>query len=60
MHFCIQITSVFGCIVRMTSELEANLVAVERAKEYTELTNEVCVINLFLTFKLCTGTSNHL
>ena len=58
MHFCLQITSVFGCIVRMTSELEANLVAVERTKEYTELTNEVCVINPLLTFKLCVGSSH--
>ena len=26
----------------MTSELEANIVAVERTKEYAEVTNEVC------------------
>ena len=26
----------------MTSELEANIVAVERTKEYSELANEVC------------------
>jgi len=28
----------------MTSELEANIVAVERTKEYAEETNEVCVM----------------
>jgi len=27
----------------MTSELETNIVAVERTKEYSELPNEVCV-----------------
>ena len=27
----------------MTSELEANIVAVERTKEYAELPNEVCI-----------------
>ena len=28
-------------MVRMTSELETNIVAVERTKEYAETTNEV-------------------
>ena len=48
----------FACIVRMTSELEANLVAVERTKEYTELTNEVCVTYHLLTFKMFIGPGN--
>ena len=44
----IQITSVLSCIVRMTSELETNIVAVERTKEYCELPNEVCYSNPLL------------
>ena len=36
-----QITQSLNWIVRMTSELEANIVAVERTKEYAELPNEV-------------------
>jgi len=28
----------------MTSELEANIVAVERTKEYAEAANEVCLL----------------
>ena len=44
-YLFIQITSVLSCIVRMTSELETNIVAVERIKEYCELPNEVCIIN---------------
>ena len=43
--FCGQITQSLNWIVRMTSELEANIVAVERTREYSELPNEVCVTN---------------
>ena len=37
-------TQALNWIVRMTSELEANIVAVERTKEYADLANEVCVL----------------
>ena len=36
----------------MTSELEANIVAVERTKEYAELPNEVCVSYTSISYKL--------
>ena len=48
MEIFTQITSVLSCIVRMTSELETNIVAIERTKEYCELPNEVCFNNLLL------------
>ena len=35
-------TQALNWMVRMTSELEANIVAVERTKEYAEVANEVC------------------
>ena len=44
---CDQITQSLNWIVRMTSELEANIVAVERTKEYAEVPNEVCISYLF-------------
>ena len=37
----IQITMALNWMVRQTSELEANMVAIERTKEYTELPTEV-------------------
>ena len=45
MFVCDQITQSLNWVVRMTSELEANIVAVERTREYSELPNEVCVTN---------------
>ena len=36
-----QITVALNWMVRQTSELETNVVAVERTKEYTETPNEV-------------------
>jgi len=38
------VTQSLNWMVRMTSELEANIVAVERTKEYAEVANEVCVL----------------
>jgi len=38
------VTDSLNWLVRMTSELEANIVAVERTKEYAEVANEVCVL----------------
>lgn len=38
--YALQVTSVLNMTVRMTSELETNIVAVERTKEYTETANE--------------------
>ena len=46
---CDQITQSLNWIVRMTSELEANIVAVERTKEYAETPNEVHFI-LYLLY----------
>ena len=37
-----QITGSLNWMVRQTSELETNVVAVERTKEYSETPNEVC------------------
>ena len=42
---CDQITQSLNWLVRMTSELEANIVAVERTREYSGLPNEVCLCN---------------
>ena len=44
LEMSIQVTQALNWMVRMTSELEANIVAVERTKEYAELPNEVCVL----------------
>ena len=38
--YALSITSVLNWLVRMTSELEANIVSVERVKEYAELKRE--------------------
>jgi len=38
----LQVTQTLNWLVRMTSELETNIVAVERIKEYSETTPEVC------------------
>ena len=37
-----QVTQTLNWLVRMTSELETNIVAVERIKEYSETPPEVC------------------
>lgn len=44
--YALQVTGALNYMVRMTSELETNIVAVERIKEYTETPNEVynCII----------------
>ena len=44
--FCVKVTQALNWMVRMTSELEANIVAVERTKEYAEAPNEVCYCKL--------------
>ena len=36
-----QVTQMLNMMVRMNSEVEANIVAVERVKEYSETTQEV-------------------
>ena len=38
---CVQVTQTLNWMVRMTSELETNIVAVERIKEYIETPSEV-------------------
>ena len=43
-------TQSLNWIVRMTSELEANIVAVERTKEYAEVPNEVCKWTLTIIY----------
>ena len=40
-EFCLQVTQALNWMVRQTSELEANIVSVERTKEYAEVPNEV-------------------
>jgi len=43
---CLQVTQTLNWLVRMTSELETNIVAVERIKEYSETEPEVCCISV--------------
>ena len=40
----VQVTQTLNWLVRITSELETNIVAVERIKEYSETKLEVCCI----------------
>lgn len=40
----LQVTQTLNWLVRMTSELETNIVAVERVSEYSEIENEVCFL----------------
>lgn len=40
----LQVTQTLNWLVRMTSELETNIVAVERVIEYSKIENEVCGI----------------
>ncbi len=42
-YLCLQITQTLNWAVRMTSELETNIVAVERIKEYAETPTEVAL-----------------
>ena len=42
--FYFQMTQALNWLVRMTSDLETNIVAVERTKEYSDLPNEVCML----------------
>lgn len=39
--FCPQVTTYLNWLVRMSSEMETNIVAVERLKEYSETEKEV-------------------
>ena len=48
MFIVFQITQALNWMVRMTSELEANIVAVERTKEYAEVPNEVGIYLHFI------------
>ena len=40
-HLLLQMTAALNWLVRMFSEVETNIVSVERAKEYTETPTEV-------------------
>ena len=42
--FYFQMTQALNWLVRMTSDLETNIVAIERTKEYSDLPNEVCML----------------
>ena len=42
----LQVTQTLNWMVRMTTELETNIVAVERVKEYTETPTEVLYLSL--------------
>lgn len=52
-----QVTQTLNWLVRMTSELETNIVAVERVSEYSELENEVCNRKLFFN-RMCTSVAD--
>lgn len=43
----LQVTQTLNWLVRMNSELETNIVAVERVSEYCEIENEVSLIRIF-------------
>ena len=45
-----QITENLNWLVRMTSDLETNVVSVERVKEYTEIPEEVRCLNYILKY----------
>uniref|UniRef100_A0A4W5KZC6 ABC-type glutathione-S-conjugate transporter n=1 Tax=Hucho hucho TaxID=62062 RepID=A0A4W5KZC6_9TELE len=47
--YALNVTQTLNWLVRMTSELETNIVAVERVNEYTEIENEVCVCSIRMT-----------
>uniref|UniRef100_A0A3Q2NT43 Canalicular multispecific organic anion transporter 1 n=1 Tax=Fundulus heteroclitus TaxID=8078 RepID=A0A3Q2NT43_FUNHE len=49
--YALNVTQTLNWLVRMTSELETNIVAVERVSEYSELENEVCCLSIFHHFK---------
>lgn len=53
----LQVTQTLNWLVRMTSELETNIVAVERVSEYSELENEVCNRKLF-SDRMCTSVAD--
>lgn len=44
-----QVTQTLNWLVRMTSELETNIVAVERVNEYSEIENEVIQLHSVFT-----------
>lgn len=46
----LQVTQTLNWLVRMSSELETNIVAVERVSEYTEIENEVSHLVFFQVF----------
>lgn len=48
----LQVTQTLNWLVRMNSELETNIVAVERVSEYCEIENEVSFMRICLTFKI--------
>ena len=41
--YALNVTQILNMMVRVASELEANIVSVERIKEYTEVPLEVCL-----------------
>lgn len=46
--YALQVTMALNMMVRMTSELETNIVAVERTNEYAETANEVLIIYMHI------------
>lgn len=48
----LQVTQTLNWLVRMNSELETNIVAVERVSEYCEIENEVSLMRIFFNFEI--------
>lgn len=48
--FFLKITQTLNWFMRMTSEVETNIVAVERIKEYSEAA-QVCSVSQFVNFE---------
>ena len=59
LEMSIQVTQALNWMVRMTSELEANIVAVERTKEYAETPNEVYIYTAIPTVLFWGGKLDH-
>lgn len=47
----LQVTQTLNWLVRMNSELETNIVAVERVSEYCEIENEVSSVRIFFNLR---------
>ena len=57
-HCVFQVTQALNWVVRMTSEMETNIVAVERVKEYSETPSEVSLRGTDTNKKVCNSIAD--